>query len=139
MFHILVTVAMETGHFLKMLNSASLAPLWFLINRVHRYIICKNLLWVLQCKVSFKKTQFGCRTITYSLHLQEYTQFGFFLQRCSVKVYCKILFYFYTSACANPVIIHYVSIDIESNISFIQTTQHRCEAATQLKEHIAAV
>jgi len=45
---------METGHFLKMLNSASLAPLWFLIKRVHRYIICKNLLWVLQCKVSLK-------------------------------------------------------------------------------------
>ena len=42
---------METDHFLKMLNSASLAPLWFLIKRVHRYIICKNLLWVLRCKV----------------------------------------------------------------------------------------
>jgi hypothetical protein len=49
-------VAMETSHFLKMLNDASLASLGFLIWRVHRCILCKNILWVLQCKVGPKCT-----------------------------------------------------------------------------------
>ena len=47
-------VAMETGHFLKMLNDASLASLGFLMGKVLRCIICKNPLWVLSCKVGPK-------------------------------------------------------------------------------------
>ena len=52
-------VAMETGHFLKTLNDASLASLGFLMRKVLRCIICKNPLWVLSCKV----TPLRCRTI----------------------------------------------------------------------------
>ena len=43
---------METGHFLKMLNDASLASLEFLMWKVLGCIICKNPLWVLSCKVN---------------------------------------------------------------------------------------
>ena len=45
---------METGHFLKMLNDASLASLGFLMWKVLGCIICKNPLWVLSCKVGPK-------------------------------------------------------------------------------------
>ena len=47
-------VAMETGHFLKMLNDASLASLGFVMRKVLGCIICKNPLWVLSCKVGPK-------------------------------------------------------------------------------------
>ena len=47
-------VAMETGNFLKMLNDASLASLGLLVWKVLGYIICKNPLWVLSCKVGPK-------------------------------------------------------------------------------------
>ena len=47
-------VAMETGHFLKTLNDASLASLGFLMWNVLGSIICKNPLWVLQCTVGVK-------------------------------------------------------------------------------------
>ena len=53
-FSILTMVAMETGHFLKMLNDASLASLGFLMWKVLGCIICKNPLWVLSCKVGPK-------------------------------------------------------------------------------------
>ena len=45
---------METGHFLKTLNDASLASLGFLMWKVLGCIICKNPLWVLSCKVEAK-------------------------------------------------------------------------------------
>ena len=45
-------VAMETGHFLKMLNDASLASLGFLMWKVLGYIICKKRLRLLSCKVN---------------------------------------------------------------------------------------
>ena len=51
-------VAMETGHFLKTLNDASLASLGFLMWKVLGCIICKNPLWVLSCKVTLLR----CRT-----------------------------------------------------------------------------
>ena len=44
-------VAMETGHFLKMLNDARFASLGFLTWKVVGCIICRNPLWVLSCKV----------------------------------------------------------------------------------------
>ena len=43
---------METGHFLKILNDASLASPGFLMWKVLGCIICKNPLWVLPCKVN---------------------------------------------------------------------------------------
>ena len=49
---ILTMVAMETGHFIKMLNDASLASLGLLMWKVLGCIICKNPLWVLSCKVN---------------------------------------------------------------------------------------
>ena len=52
-------VAMETGHFLKMLNDASLASLGCLMCKVLGCIICKNPLWVLSCKVN----PLRCQTI----------------------------------------------------------------------------
>ena len=51
---------METGHFLKMLNDASLASPGFLMWKVLGCIICKNPLWVLSCKVN----PLRCQTIT---------------------------------------------------------------------------
>ncbi len=50
-------VAMETGHFLKTLNDASLASLGFLMWKVLGCIICKNPLWVLQCTVNHLRCQ----------------------------------------------------------------------------------
>ena len=52
---------METGHFLKTLNDASLASLGFLMRKVLGCIICKNPLWVLSCKV----TPLRCQTRAY--------------------------------------------------------------------------
>ena len=51
-FSMSTMVAMETGHFLKMLDDASLASLGFLMWKVLGCIICKNPLWVLSCKVN---------------------------------------------------------------------------------------
>ena len=45
-YSILTMVAMETGHFIKMLNDASLASLGLLMWKVLGCIICKNPLWV---------------------------------------------------------------------------------------------
>ena len=42
----------ETGHFLRMLNDASLASLGLLMWEVLGCILCKNPLWVLSCKVN---------------------------------------------------------------------------------------
>ena len=53
-------VAMETGHFIKMLNDAILASLGLLMWKVLGCIICKNPLWVLSCKVNL----FRCHTIS---------------------------------------------------------------------------
>ena len=50
---------MGTGHFLKMLNDASLASLGFLMWNVLGCIICKTPLWVLSCKVN----PLRCQTI----------------------------------------------------------------------------
>ena len=45
-------IAMETGHFLKMINDASLESLGFLMWKVLGCIICKNPSWVLSRKVN---------------------------------------------------------------------------------------
>ena len=57
-------VAIETGNFLKMLNDASLALLGFLMWKVLGYIICKNPLWVLSCKVNPLRCQTNTCTTT---------------------------------------------------------------------------
>ena len=59
-------VAMETGHFIKMLNDASLASLGLFMWKVLGCIICKNPLWVLSCKVNLFCCQTNCESLCLS-------------------------------------------------------------------------
>ena len=66
-FSISTMVAMETGHFLKMLNDANLASLGFLMWKVLGCIICKKNIVCTLVQGWTNKYLFGCRTMLLDL------------------------------------------------------------------------